>query len=286
MSGILLLISRFRSEVALLSAIGVSLCLMTVLPEGGRSAVSRVVALAFYPPRAVFATVEEMRVLRVRHEDAVRDLARTRRELDRFGEIDAENQRLRAVLSFQDEADRPLLAARVIATQGDMRAGDLAFTIDRGIRDGVTRGAPVITPSGLVGRIARVNDLDSVVKPVFSREIAVSAYDQKTRLVGMARWREGSDLILDHVPIHGRVGLGDLVLTSGLGGVYPRGIRVGRVAGVSVDAFEVFLKVVIVPSVNFHRLEEVLVILESDVAPDSVSFDDVHQLLRVGEVEP
>lgn len=273
---------RLRDELAFLACLIVAVGLML----GGRDStvevfLGRTVAYVFHPPRAAASLVEEVRGLRRSHEASEVALARARAELLRGSEIRVQHARLLALLEFCDTSPAPMTAARVIAQEGEPWAGDLSWTVGKGTRQGIDVGMPVITPDGLVGLVAVAHDLSSVVEPLYSRQMAVSAYGLRTRVVGMLRWSGGPWLDLDNVPLHCPIAVGDTIVTSGLGQLYPRGVPVGVVRTVTSRDYDLFLDVELEPAVDFHRLEDVLVVQGDDPGELPAGYVEIDQTLVV-----
>jgi len=173
-----------------------------------------------------------------------------------------ENIRLKRLLDLKETLNEhySLTAARVIGRNPENWYSTL--TIDKGFRDGIRKNMPVISDRGLVGRIASVSANTSEVLLITDREGAVAAMIQQTRTPGVV---EGlgpntDELQLIHLPYDAPVGKNQVVITSGLGGVFPKGLRIGYVKGVYPEANGLMKRAVIEPFVDFDRLEEVMII--------------------------
>ena len=168
-----------------------------------------------------------------------------------------ENVRLRKALSFRpiDESTR-VISAEVIGRDPDHIYDTIV--INAGREHGVDKDMPVVTPEGLVGHIAQVGASDSVVQLLMRTR--VSALIQATRAQGIVAWIDGQ-FRLQFVEASNLVQEGDLVVSSGLGGRYPKGIPIGTVVEVSQEKrAPVFLRVVLKSLVDFAVLEEVFVL--------------------------
>ena len=168
-----------------------------------------------------------------------------------------ENVRLRKALSFRplDESTR-VISAEVIGRDPDHIYDTIV--INAGREHGVDKDMPVVTPEGLVGHIAQVGASDSVVQLLMRTR--VSALIQATRAQGIVAWIDGQ-FRLQFVEASNLVQEGFLVVSSGLGGRYPKGIPIGRVVEVSQEKrAPVFLRVVLKSLVDFAVLEEVFVL--------------------------
>ena len=168
-----------------------------------------------------------------------------------------ENVRLRKALSFRPlEETTRVISAEVIGRDPDHIYDTIV--INAGRKHGVDKDMPVVTPEGLVGHIAQVGTSDSVVQLLMRTR--VSALIQQTRAQGIVAWVDGQ-FRLQFVEASNVVREGDLVVSSGLGGRYPKGIPIGTVVGMSPEQrAPVFLRVVLKSLVDFSVLEEVFVL--------------------------
>jgi rod shape-determining protein MreC len=274
------LISHFADELVLASALLAALLLFAAGPRIGGGVIGRTVAATFNPPRAFVAWMEEGRVLREEHDALVAETARLKMAVLRDRELAMENQRLRHLLDFCEGSAAPMISARVVGLQGSAWSGDLRMILDKGERSGISVGMAVMTPQGLVGRVAIANDYSATVEPLYSRSLAVSAYDQRTRVVGIVRWSSGVHLGFEKVPLHCDVAPGDTLVTSGLGGGYPRGVGIGVISALEARDYDLFLRVEVNPFVDFQQIEEVLVVLdEAPGASNEARFDEADQTL-------
>jgi rod shape-determining protein MreC len=171
---------------------------------------------------------------------------------------------LQRLLGFRSEVSLPTLAAEVIA--GDATPGFQTITIDRGRRDGVLRDMAVIGPDGVIGRI--VGDPvahASQVQLIIGKNAAAGAMLERTRTSGLVTGGAGDPpLTLEYVSNLTDVQEGDLVVTSGIDGIYPKGFALGRVES-ATRGTNLYQVVKVRPAVDFTRLEEVLVVLTPPV---------------------
>ena len=168
-----------------------------------------------------------------------------------------ENVRLRKALSFRPlYEDTRVISAEVIGRDPDHIYDTIV--INAGRNHGVDRDMSVVTPEGLIGHIAQVGASDSVVQLLMRTR--VSALIQATRAQGIVSWIDGQ-FRLRFVESNNVVREGDLVVSSGLGGRYPKGIPIGMVVEVSQEKrAPVFLRVILKSIVDFSVLEEVFVL--------------------------
>ncbi|MGE4543727.1 MAG: rod shape-determining protein MreC [Pedobacter sp.] len=183
-----------------------------------------------------------------------------RNKLDQVSEIRLENQRLSALLALREQLDMPTLPARVIAE--DATSLFQTVIIDRGLEDGLHEGLPVMVPEGVVGRIIRCSGRQSRVLLATDASSAMAVLVQRSRARGICRGR-GQSLTLDFALTKEDIVTGDRIITSGNGGIFPKGLAVGTVSLIQTNELDLFQSVVVSPAVNFSRLEEVLVLLEN-----------------------
>jgi rod shape-determining protein MreC len=211
----------------------------------------------------VLTTVKDLRTLRTKNQ-GLQSLADTL-TIDnlRLKEVESENQRLRELLRFRQlNPTYDFRGGQVIAQVISKGPNNYlsTITIDLGSEHGIEPGMPVVTERGLVGRIHKVGPNSSTVLLITDPSSGVPALLQRNRLVGVVSGRAGSDPVLDYVPQEGDVSTGDLVITSGLGGSFPKNLVIGQVVEVRQRDYEMFQQAVLRPTVNFDRLEFVLVI--------------------------
>ncbi len=198
-------------------------------------------------------TVEENRQL-------VEENRTLRAVLTQSDEVRLENRRLRLLLDFKEEQEIDTLPARVIAE--DASSWFRTVTIDKGREHGVTEGMPVVVAEGVVGRVVRSSPRFSRVLLITDASSAVASLLQDNRARGVCRG-QGEQLVFDFVLRQEEVKIGDRVVTSGMGGVFPKGLVVGHVSRVDRQEFGLFQAIEVTPSVDFSHLEEVLVLLRS-----------------------
>lgn len=191
-------------------------------------------------------------------------------QTESMDEVKKENNRLRALLGMKESGELAYTGASVIAmTPGNWFS---SFTIDKGADDGLAPDMPVVTEKGLVGRIVGVSANTSVVRSIVDSQSAVAAIVEKTRdngiVSGTLNISGSGDLMqMEYISDEATINIGDRILTSGLDGVYPKGILIGTVKAISRQMNSSSGTLVIQPSVDFKRIEEVLVVTGSAVTP-------------------
>jgi len=132
--------------------------------------------------------------------------------------------------------------------------------INRGSDDGLRRGMPVVTQQGLVGRISKVTAGAATVQLISDAAAKVNVRIEPSRAQALLQGEITGEVSLDMIPQAAKVQVGDLVLTSGLGGNYPDNILIGQVTGVRRRDYDIFQQASVQPVVDFSQLEIVLVI--------------------------
>lgn len=179
-------------------------------------------------------------------------------ELNEMRELAIQNGRLRRLLAFVDDLDMAALPAQVIGEDSGPWARTLI--IDKGSNSGLHSGQAVVSADGVVGRIIKVAPTSARVLLVTDGSSAVASLIQRTRARGVARGR-GDDLSVEYSLRSDDIRVGDLLVTSGMGGIFPKGLPIGRVATVEKDQYGLFQRLTATTTVDFAHLEEVLVVI-------------------------
>ena len=178
-------------------------------------------------------------------------------------EVEQENQRLRQLLNFaQTRPSLELRGAQIVGRVIGQEANNFleSLIIDLGERHGIEVGMPVVTSQGMVGRISEVNTGTSKVLLITDANSSVNAILQSSRLNGIVRGAPGGNLLMDYLQQGAVLSVGEVVLTSGLGGNFPKGIPIGQVVQINQRDIDVFQQAVVQPTVDFSSLELVAVV--------------------------
>lgn len=182
-------------------------------------------------------------------------LARTAN--DQCKEAILANKRLSGLLALAQEMRRPAIAARVVGK--DPSPWFQTILVDKGLTDGIRKGWPVIAPQGIVGLVIEVSGHYAKVMLITDPNSAVDAIVQESRARGIIKGGTTSYCLFDYVLRKHNVVVGDRVVSSGMDGVFPKGIPVGKVATIVKRQAGIFQEVTVTPNVDFERLEEVLI---------------------------
>ena len=196
---------------------------------------------------------EEYRELESRLEEV-------RMELAEVEEIRREDVRLRQLLALEPREEYNLLAAEVVAR--NIKNWENTLTINRGTRQGVRINDAVITFYGLVGKVSAVTPNSSEVRLLNDRTASVAAMTERSRFPAVIEGvGDGSGLLqLNYLPYDAPISVNQNIITSGLGGVTPKGIRIGYVRSIEYNSDGLIKKAIVQPHEDFDRLEEVMVI--------------------------
>jgi rod shape-determining protein MreC len=168
-------------------------------------------------------------------------------------------ENLRQLLELKDRAGLETTAAEVIA--GPASADFRTLTIDKGATDRVAPDMGVLSPGGVVGRVIQpVSPRAALVQLLIDRNAAAGALIERTRVQGVVVGFGNGELRMEYVPGTADVKPGDLVVTSGIDAIYPKGFVIGTVETVERGP-GTYHEIVVRPAVDFSRLEEVLVVL-------------------------
>lgn len=194
--------------------------------------------------------------------------AELKTKLTSMTELKLENERLNQLLDFNHKNKMDLKAARVIG--GDLMTDHHTIQINRGTHHGLKAGQAVIAVGGVVGYVFKPDIFTSLVLLITDRYAVVDAVVQRSRARGVVEGKSSSSCLLRYVEKAADVQPGDLVVTSGLDNIFPKGFPVATVDQVNSTPSNVSLKVELSPVVDPNKIEEVFVVLnanEQDLTP-------------------
>lgn len=179
--------------------------------------------------------------------------------LGRLADLEAENRRLRELLASASRVGERVLIAEVMAV--DMDPFSRKILLNKGSRDGVFLGQPLIDAQGVMGQVVHVGPFSCTALLITDPNHALPVQFTRNGLRAIAMGRGGSNsLELAHLPTNADARVGDIVVTSGLGGRFPSGYPVGRVSQVRTDTGRPFAEVTVDPVANLERNREVLLV--------------------------
>lgn len=182
-------------------------------------------------------------------------------EVGRLRELSKENERLRKLLEFKDTFAGKKVAARIIGW--DPAPWRKTIILDKGANQGIKKDMAVIVPDGLVGRVLEVGPSTSRVILLTDADSRVSAIAEESRSQGVLSGNGNSELTLEYMEIESTTIVGESVSTSGLNGLFPKGIRIGKITAIGKDMTGLHLQAKVTSFVRFSKLEEVLCLAAS-----------------------
>ncbi len=210
--------------------------------------------------------------VRSRHT-LMRENERLRREnfsahsrLERYAELESENRRLRGLLDSAARVGVQVLIAERLAV--DLDPYSRRIVLNKGIRDGVRIGQSLIDANGIMGQVVEAGPFSSSAVLITDPSHALPVQVRRSGLLGVAVGTGPLDqLELTHIPVNADVLVGDVLVTSGLGGRFPSGYPVGRIVSVSRDSGRPFARVTVESSADLARNREVLLVWSEQPAP-------------------
>jgi len=194
-----------------------------------------------------------------RENQRLRDrLAALDQQATQLEELEQTNRRLESLLQFRTELRGEAYGARVIGR--DPLLGSRTITVDRGRRDGIRKGMAVLSPQGVVGQIIEVGWTASRALVLTDHNSGIDALVQRTRARGIVQGSMGDGCHMKYLRQGEDVAVGDRVVTSGMDGIFPKGILIGEVTEVSRRNRGLLQVATLSPSAPLDRIEEVLVV--------------------------
>ena len=262
---------KIRAFALLGTVAAVCLLLLTLQMRGHIAGASDALAVVTTPIQSVltrvnrtafglWSTYRDWKNVRAENRRLREETQTLRVNALRVTETTEENRRLRRLLALKESMPLATLSGEVIAREwgGWVRS----LTVNRGRADRVTRLTAVIAPDGLIGRVVDVRPGASIVQVLIDPTSTVGAHAVRTRTQGIVEGEPRGTLRFKYMARDGSgIQIGDLVVTSGAGGLFPRGIPIGRVRAIDDRGSALFHYAQLAPAVDFARIDEVLLIV-------------------------
>jgi rod shape-determining protein MreC len=188
------------------------------------------------------------------------ELAQLRTERSQLAELEVENRRLSELLELREALQLKAIAANIIGS--DATGVSRTLILNEGSANGLEPEMAVLSIGGVVGKIISVSPSAARVLLINDHNSALDAFDQRSRARGIIAGVVEDDLTMRYVDRSEDIAKGDAIVTSGLDGIFPRGLLVGTVKNVERKGPGLFLNVEVTPAADFHRLEQVLVVTQ------------------------
>ena len=188
-------------------------------------------------------------------------MAELQKDNQQMKEMALANERFQKLLQFREKISSNVISAEVIGQ--DPTSWFKSLTINKGEKDGIRRGMAVISPEGVVGQILKTAPYHSIVLLITDYNSAIDSIVQRTRAKAIVEGKGENRCQLKYLLRAEDVIVGDIVVTSGLGGNFPKGLMIGDIKKVDKKGHGTFQYAELIPNVDLTKLEEVLVITES-----------------------
>lgn len=189
-------------------------------------------------------------------------------KLIQYSNLEEENERLRSIVNFADQNNSyNYIGCDVIGYSGGNFLD--GYIVNKGENEGIKKGMVVMAAKGLVGQVTAVGSNWSIVQSLINENIAVSVMVESTRestgyLKGYKDNKNRNLAKVYNLPIDSEIKEGDVIITSGVGMIYPKEIKIGEVVSVEEDKIKVMKSAVVKPYVDFNKLEELVIVSPKD----------------------
>ena len=214
--------------------------------------------------------------VKLENEELKKKNTKLANELIEYESLKDEVERLREALNFTESKNNyKYVGVNIIGYSGNSLSD--GYIIDKGSNDGIDKNMVVVSSKGLVGKVTKVASNFAIVQSILNENIAVAVMDQQTReatgvLQGLSDKKDNNMTVVYNLPTSSDVKEGDIIITSGLGKIYPKEIPVGTVVSVEEDNVRVMKSAVVEPFVNFNEVEELFVVIPNSNI-DEIEYD-------------
>src|SRR5262245_17826271 len=219
--------------------------------------------------RSVFHDYLNLVHVRTENERLQAQLARVRTDQARMAELETENRHLAELLELKEALALDAAAATVVGS--DATGLSHSLILAQGTANGLKPGMAVLSNQGVVGRVITASTHAARVLLIDDHNSALDGFDQRSRARGIVAGLVDDGVIMKYVDRSEDIRSRDAIVTSGLDGIFPRGLLVGTVRGVHREGPGLFLTVQLAPAVNFRELEQVLVVRQPVLNADQKS---------------
>jgi rod shape-determining protein MreC len=252
------LFDKHLDKTILVIAVALSITLLA-LGERSRVGMARAItAVLLSPVERVTGRFESVEALRSENAELRAMVATLYQERERLMEFAEERNRLRRLLDLKSDSFYRFLPCEILSRSST--SFFRSITVDRGSADSVRVGMAVVGFQGLVGRVSQVFPGSSQVVLINNKSISVSCMNRRSRVVGMLEWDRGSFFRLEYVGKEEDVVVGDTLVTSGLGLLFPKGFPVGTVFQITDDKGGIAKRVRVASAANLNALEELFIV--------------------------
>lgn len=256
-----LLVSKQKKTLIHILSVFLLALALVLAPNPVTDSVANVTAALFYYPfYRLHTTLDKFTQTAQENKDLRAALVDLTTRLNFASEAIEENRRLRSLLGFSPPPRFRIVPAEIIGVYGEPIA--TTVLINKGAHDEVKVNQTIIDRNGLAGRVAEVMPDFSTVYLLTDQRCRVAARIKRSREQGIIRYQLERGMYLDNLPQKGDVMIGDTVITSGLGGIFPEGLVIGTIAAISTPEREFFYDLEVDPAVDFNGIDELYILFE------------------------
>jgi rod shape-determining protein MreC len=270
------LFDKHLDKTVLAIAVALAIVFLSVGEQSRIEKARAITSFLLYPVERVtgrFASVEALEKENGELRAMVVTLYQERERLLEFAE---ERNRLRRLLDLKADSFYRFLPCEIISRSSTSFFHSIM--VDRGAGDSVRVGMAVVGFRGLVGRVSQVFPTSSQVVLINNKSISVSCMNRRNRVVGMLEWDRGSLFRLEYVGKEEDVAVGDTLVTSGLGLLFPKGFPVGTVFRITEDKGGISKRVHVMSSANLNAIEELFIVRGAREWNDTGILDELEKL--------
>jgi rod shape-determining protein MreC len=210
--------------------------------------------------RSIFNTIVNIRQISREKNDLKIQIQKLQREINNLKEISIENKRLRELLAFKEEIPYQTVPAKIIGREASNWYKSII--IDKGKNQGLQIDMPVVSYGGVVGKIIEAMNNTSIVILITDKKSRLGGIIQATRYAGIIEGTGRNLCRMKYILKDADLKTGEIVASSGFGGIYPKGLRIGTIVQIYDEKYGLYKYVDVEPLVDFNRLEEVLILLK------------------------
>ena len=243
----------------------------SIIESGAGSTLNPIQSLVYKGTNSVKGTLDfflNFSEVKAQNKELIEKNQELENKLSTYSDLKEENDRLRQILDFAEERDNyNYIACDIIGYSGGNFLD--GYIVNKGKNANIQKGMIVIAAQGLVGQVTSVGENWSIIQSLVNENIAVSVMVESTReATGYLKgFKDSKNINLAKVydlPMDSEVKKGDVIMTSGVGMLYPKEIRIGEVTDVIEDKVKVMKSAVIKPYVDFNKLEELFIVSPKD----------------------
>ena len=243
----------------------------SIIESGAGSTLNPIQSLVYKGTNSIKGTLDfflNFSEVKAQNKELIEKNQELENKLSTYSDLKEENDRLRQILNFAEERDNyNYIACDIIGYSGGNFLD--GYIVNKGKNVNIQKGMIVITGQGLVGQVTSVGENWSIVQSLVNENIAVSVMVESTReatgyLKGFKDSKNKNLAKVYDLPMDSEVKEGDVIMTSGVGMLYPKEIRIGEVTHVEEDKVKVMKSAVIKPYVDFNKLEELFIVSPKD----------------------